>query len=201
MEERSVIHHTFVIERSYAAQPERVFAAFADPAKKRRWFAEGEHHDVVLGTFSRNHRLKRNTTMPLTGKDVWDAIVKLGLMSGPYDPKTNTNCANAEKIAGLLNEVLTKRQSWLSNLIETDEAMRVWEANTPHEYVLRLYKFLNTLGYTVVGIDAAIEREVKKRRASAIYSPTRDSPMNRGRQFCATVRNSGRGSSARAGIV
>ena len=111
--------------------------------------------------------------MPLTGKDVWDAIVKLGLMSGPYDPKTNTNCANAEKIAGLLNEVLTKRQSWLSNLIETDEAMRVWEANTPHEYVLRLYKFLNTLGYTVVGIDAAIEREVKKRRASAIYSPTK----------------------------
>ena len=48
--------------------------------------------------------------MPLTGKDVWDAIVKLGLMSGPYDPKTNSYCANAEKIAGLLNEVLTKRK-------------------------------------------------------------------------------------------
>jgi hypothetical protein len=28
--------------------------------------------------------------MPLTGKDVWDAIVKLGLMSGPYDPRTNS---------------------------------------------------------------------------------------------------------------
>jgi hypothetical protein len=24
----------------------------------------------------------------LTGKDVWDAIVKLGLTSGPYDPRT-----------------------------------------------------------------------------------------------------------------
>ncbi len=111
--------------------------------------------------------------MPLTGKDVWDAIVKLGLMSGPYDPRTNTYCANAEKIAGLLNEVLTKRQSWLSNLVETEDAMRAWEANTPHEYVLRLYKFLNTIGYTVVGIDAAIEREVRKRRASAIDSPTK----------------------------
>jgi hypothetical protein len=110
--------------------------------------------------------------MPLTGNDVWDAIVKLGLMSGPYDP-TNRHCANAEKIAGLLNEVLTKRQSWLSSLMETDEAMRVWEANTPHEYVLRLYKFLNTMGYTVVGIDAAIEREVRKRRASVIDSPTK----------------------------
>jgi hypothetical protein len=111
--------------------------------------------------------------MPLTGNDVWDAIVKLGLMSGPYDPRTNKYCANAEKIAGLLNEGLKKRQSWLSNLIETDEAMRVWEANTPREYVLRLYKFLNTMGYTVVGIDAAIEREVRKRRASAVDSPTK----------------------------
>jgi len=77
--------------------------------------------------------------MPLTGKDVWDAIVKLGLMSGPYDPRTNRYCANAENIAGQLNEVLAKRQSWLSNLVETEDAMRVWEANTPHEYVLRLY--------------------------------------------------------------
>jgi len=51
--------------------------------------------------------------------------------------------------------------------------MRLWEANTPHESVPRLYKFLNTIGYTVVGIDAAIEREVRKRRASAIDSRTK----------------------------
>ena len=69
--------------------------------------------------------------MPLTGKDVWDAIVKLGLMRGPYDPRTNSYCANAEKIAGMLNEVLTKRQSWLSNLVETEDAMRVWEVILP----------------------------------------------------------------------
>jgi hypothetical protein len=111
--------------------------------------------------------------MPLTGKDVWDAIVTLGLMSGPYEPRTNSYCANAEKIAGLLNEVLVQRQSGLSNMIETEDAMRQWEANTPREYVLRLYKFLNTIGYTMVGIDAAIAREVRKRRTSAIDSPTK----------------------------
>ncbi len=46
MEEQPVIHDTFVIERSYRTSPERVFGAFADPAKKRRWFVDGEGHEV-----------------------------------------------------------------------------------------------------------------------------------------------------------
>jgi uncharacterized protein YndB with AHSA1/START domain len=46
MEKQSVTHSTFVIKRSYPTTPERVFAAFADPTKKRRWFAEGEGLEV-----------------------------------------------------------------------------------------------------------------------------------------------------------
>lgn len=46
MQEPSVIHNTFVIERSFPVGPERVFAALADPAKKRRWYGEGESHDL-----------------------------------------------------------------------------------------------------------------------------------------------------------
>lgn len=48
MSERTVVHSTFVIERSYAATPEQVFGAFADPVKKRRWFAEGEGFEVDM---------------------------------------------------------------------------------------------------------------------------------------------------------
>ena len=44
--EPSTIHSTFVVERSYPHPPERVFAAFADPVKKRRWFAPDEQHTV-----------------------------------------------------------------------------------------------------------------------------------------------------------
>jgi len=39
MSKRSVTHATFVIERTYEAPPSSVFAAWATPEAKRRWFA------------------------------------------------------------------------------------------------------------------------------------------------------------------
>ena len=39
MTERSVIHASFTIERTYDATPARVFAAFANPKEKARWFS------------------------------------------------------------------------------------------------------------------------------------------------------------------
>ena len=37
----TVEHATFTVERTYAASPARVFAAFADPSLKARWFGPG----------------------------------------------------------------------------------------------------------------------------------------------------------------
>jgi uncharacterized protein YndB with AHSA1/START domain len=44
MRERSVEHATFVVERTYDASPDQVFAAWSDPEAKARWFdgSEGE---------------------------------------------------------------------------------------------------------------------------------------------------------------
>ena len=72
--EQAVVHNTFVIERSYLVRPERVFAAFADPAKKRRWFAEGNHTEVeqfemdfrVGGVERTLYRFKAGTPFPGT---------------------------------------------------------------------------------------------------------------------------------------
>jgi uncharacterized protein YndB with AHSA1/START domain len=44
MSGRSVEHATFVVERKYAAPPERAFAAWADPEAKARWFGGAEAH-------------------------------------------------------------------------------------------------------------------------------------------------------------
>jgi uncharacterized protein YndB with AHSA1/START domain len=44
--ERSIEHAGFTIQRRYSAAPERVFAAWADPAAKARWFAGPEEWEA-----------------------------------------------------------------------------------------------------------------------------------------------------------
>jgi uncharacterized protein YndB with AHSA1/START domain len=43
MTESATVHNTFVIERNYPQPPASVYAAFAEPNRKRRWYAEGDH--------------------------------------------------------------------------------------------------------------------------------------------------------------
>ncbi|PZV38379.1 SRPBCC family protein [Mesorhizobium kowhaii] len=43
MTEHSVVHSTFVIERSYPASPAKVYFALSNPAAKRRWFADPDN--------------------------------------------------------------------------------------------------------------------------------------------------------------
>lgn len=76
MDSPSTIHSTFVVERIFPKPPARVFQAFADPAQKRRWFGEGDTHDLVsfeqdfrVGGFERMvYRFKAGT--PIAGAEI-----------------------------------------------------------------------------------------------------------------------------------
>jgi uncharacterized protein YndB with AHSA1/START domain len=47
MSDRAIIHDTFTLQRTYDTPPGRVFAAWADPAAKGRWFAgPGAAHNL-----------------------------------------------------------------------------------------------------------------------------------------------------------
>ncbi len=80
IEEQSVIHSTFVVEHSYTTAPERVFAAFADPNKKRKWYADRGGWDVedfqmdfrVGGVDLGRYRFKPGTPVPAGTPIVYD---------------------------------------------------------------------------------------------------------------------------------
>jgi len=48
MTDLSVVNSTFTLEHDYATSPARLFAAWADPATKARWFGgkAAEHHEL-----------------------------------------------------------------------------------------------------------------------------------------------------------
>jgi uncharacterized protein YndB with AHSA1/START domain len=88
MAEPTVIHNTFVLERSYPVKPERVFAAFADTAKKRRWFLESDDHSSTVEHYEMDFRVG--------GKET--ARVRLG----PGTPVAGLACTNEISYLGII---------------------------------------------------------------------------------------------------
>jgi len=78
MADHSVLHATFTLERTYPATPARVFAAWADPAAKARWFAgaDAEHElDFRVGGRETVQRGGHAGTPALTFAAVYQDIV------------------------------------------------------------------------------------------------------------------------------
>ena len=49
MTERFVKHATFVVERTYAASPARVYKAWSDPSAKAKWFSKADIFEFRVG--------------------------------------------------------------------------------------------------------------------------------------------------------
>ncbi|RRJ62805.1 polyketide cyclase [Paenibacillus oralis] len=49
MTERFVKHATFVVEKTYAASPAKVYQAWADPAAKAKWFSKADTFEFRVG--------------------------------------------------------------------------------------------------------------------------------------------------------
>ncbi len=104
----AVTHSTFVIERDYPASPDRVFDAFADPAKKRRWFAEGEGFivddyglDFREGGREFGHfRMAENTPLPgtaINNETRYQSIVPNQRIVFVYTMSFGTMCFSASQ--------------------------------------------------------------------------------------------------------
>jgi uncharacterized protein YndB with AHSA1/START domain len=76
----TIIHATAIVEKSYAKSPAQVFAAFADPAKKRRWYAD--RTGSALDAFEMDFRTGGNETL----------VYRLG----PNTPLPGARIANRE---------------------------------------------------------------------------------------------------------
>jgi uncharacterized protein YndB with AHSA1/START domain len=77
MSDRSVLHATFSLERLYQAPPGRVFAAWADPEAKARWFAgPGADHELDFRVGGREvNRGSHDGGPPLTFESLYQDIV------------------------------------------------------------------------------------------------------------------------------
>jgi len=77
MTTRSVLHGTFSLERHYRVPPEKVFAAWADPQAKARWFAgPGAEHELDFRVGGREAiRARHPGGPPLTVEALYRDIV------------------------------------------------------------------------------------------------------------------------------
>lgn len=105
--ESPVIHNTFVIERNFPQRPSRVFSAFAQPALKRRWYAEGDHEiqefhmDFRLGGIER-YRYCFREGHPIAGSEIANESIYQDIVEENRIVMTTRMALNGKPIAVML---------------------------------------------------------------------------------------------------
>lgn len=117
MTDRSALHATFEIERSYPAPPARMFAAWADPAVKRSWFAPGGAHELDFRVGGREVNRNRHDDGTVLTFESWyrdivadERIVYTSTLSTSDTPVTVSLTTVLFRSAGAGTELLLTEQ-------------------------------------------------------------------------------------------
>lgn len=123
MTRRTVVHETIVTERTYDHAPDRVFAAWRDPATKREWFAEGEgwrveEYELDFRVGGREHGRFRRAN----GQETCNETVYLDIVPDRRIVMVYTMAVDGEKISASLGTVEFEASGAGTRLIYTEQA-------------------------------------------------------------------------------
>jgi uncharacterized protein YndB with AHSA1/START domain len=105
--ESTALHNTFILERNFPQRLSRVFSAFAQPALKRRWYAEGNHEildfhmDFRLGGIER-FRYRFREGHPIAGSEIANEGVYQDIVDNKRIVTTTRMALNGKTILVML---------------------------------------------------------------------------------------------------
>lgn len=147
MTDRRILHGTFTLEPRYAAAPDRVFAAWAEPAAKARWFAgpEAEHRlDFRIGGRETVRRAAGDDHPALAFESVYHDIVPdqrivytSTLSAGDELATVSLTTVEFQAVAAGTRLVLTEQGAFLDGQEEPgwrEEGTRQWLAALAAEF-------------------------------------------------------------------
>ncbi len=133
----AVSHATFTIERDFPVSPDRVFAAFADPAKKRRWFAAGaghavtEPHQMDFQVGGREHSARIIQGGPIDGALLENHTVYLDIVPDTRIVVAYTMAVNGARISASLATFELQPTAEGTRLVFTDQGAYLENSDGP----------------------------------------------------------------------
>jgi uncharacterized protein YndB with AHSA1/START domain len=152
MPEPTVVHNTFVLERSYSVPPERVFSALSEANQKRRWYMEGENKDLdeftmdfrVGGTELGRYRYQHGTPFP--GAVFTSEAIYRDIVPNRRVVATNTMTIGDKRISAALVTFELLPTDKGTDLIFTHQAAFFEGADGPQIREMGWRKLLDRLG-------------------------------------------------------
>ena len=155
--QRAVIHSTFVIERTYPAAPDKVFAAFADPATKRRWFLDTggnkvEHYEMDFRPGGRElARFTFKEGTPVAGMSCTNDTTYEAIVPGSHIVFASTMTIGGRTISAALVTVEVQPAGTGTELILTHQAAFFEGSDGPERREGGWQKLMDLLGDELAG--------------------------------------------------